>query len=146
MVDNNPVMGSGPATFYNEYRSYTISSFKTYVSDNEEKSGIHNYFLMLLVEQGILGLFFFLLFSYILFAEGERIYHQQKNKKARDVVLASLFSISIMYSLLVINDMLEADKLGAIFFFAAGLVVKFDFISKNDIPETELSANKMNGK
>jgi len=126
MVGDHPVMGSGPSTFYNEYKAYTLSSFKTYVSDNEEHSGIHNYFLMLLVEQGIPGLLFFLLFSYILFAEGERIYHQQRDPQSRDTVLAAIFSLSIMYSLLVINDMVEADKIGVMFFFAAGLLVTFD--------------------
>jgi len=129
MVGDHLVMGSGPSTFYNEYKSYTLSSFKTYVSDNEEHSGIHNYFLMLLVEQGVPGLLFFILFSYILFAEGERIYHRQTDPQSRDVVLAAIFSLSIIYSLLVINDMVEADKIGAMFFFAAGLLVKFDLLS-----------------
>ena len=144
MVGNHPVLGSGPSTFYNEYRSYTLSSFKTYVSDNPEKSGIHNYFLMVLVEQGIPGLLIFLLFSYLLFAEGERIYHRQKDAQSKDVVMASLFLLSIMYSLLVINDLLEADKLGALFFFAAGLLVKFDMISKDSSsPNKELKANEI---
>jgi len=132
MVGERPVLGSGPSTFYNEYKSYTLSSFKTYVSGNEERSGVHNYFLMVLVEQGVPGLLIFLLFSYILFAEGERIYHRQKKQKHKDVVMASLLSLSIMYSLLVINDMVEADKIGAIFFFAAGILVKFDMLAEKD--------------
>jgi hypothetical protein len=44
-----------------------------------------------------------------------------------------------MYSLLVINDMVEADKIGAMFFFAAGLLVKFDLLSrKNKAATTEI--------
>lgn len=129
IAGENPAFGIGPAAFYNEYKSYTLSSFKTYVSDNPEKSGIHNYFLMVLVEQGVLGLFFFLLFSFILFSEGERIYHRQTNERSQQTVMAAILSLSIMYSLLVINDMVESDKIGVIFFLCAGLLVKFDLLS-----------------
>jgi len=121
MVGKKPVFGHGPSSFYNQYKSYTLSSFRTYVSDNEEHSGIHNYFLMVLVEQGIPGLFFFLLFSFVLFARGEDIYHRQKDEVSRHVVMGAILSLSIIYSLLVINDMVEADKIGVIFFFCAGL-------------------------
>jgi len=131
MVGEKPVFGIGPAAFYNEYKSYTISSFKTYVSNNPERSGIHNYFLMVLVEQGVLGLLLFLLFSYMLFAEGERIYHRQRDDQSRDIVMAALLSLSIMYSLLVINDMVESDKIGVVFFFCAGLLVKFDRLANH---------------
>ena len=134
MVGEKPLFGYGPSSFYKQYKSYTLTSFRTYVSDNEEKSGIHNYFLMVLVEQGVPGLFFFLLFSFVLFAKGEEIYHRQKDEQSRHVVMGALLSLSIMYSLLVINDMVEADKIGVIYFFCAGLLVKFDLMNteKND--------------
>jgi len=130
MVGKKPVFGHGPSSFYNQYKSYTLSSFRTYVSDNEEHSGIHNYFLMVLVEQGVPGLFFFLLFSFVLFARGEDIYHRQKDEVSRHVVMGAILSLSIIYSLLVINDMVEADKIGVIFFFCAGLLVKFDLLAQ----------------
>lgn len=130
MVRERPVFGYGPASFYNQYRSYTVSSFRTYVSDNVERSGIHNYFLMILVEQGVPGLFFFLLFSFVLFAKGEEIYHRQKDEESRHLVMGAILSLSIIYSLLVINDMVEADKIGVIYFFCAGLLVKFDLLEK----------------
>lgn len=132
MVGKRPVFGYGPASFYNQYKSYTVSSFRTYVSDNTEQSGIHNYFLMVLVEQGVPGLFFFLLFSFVLFAKGEEIYHRQKDDQSRHIVMGAILSLSIMYSLLVINDMVEADKIGVIYFFCAGLLVKFDFINREE--------------
>jgi len=127
MVGEKPVFGYGPASFYNQYRPYTLSSWKTYVSDNKGKSGIHNYFLMILVEQGIPGLFFFLLFSFILFAKGEQIYHRQHDEQSKHIVMSAILSLAIIYSLLVINDMVESDKIGVIFFFCAGLLVKYDF-------------------
>ncbi len=56
MVADKPLVGSGPSTFYPEYKRYTVHSFRTYVSDNPEKSTTHNYFLLLLAEQGFPGL------------------------------------------------------------------------------------------
>ncbi len=132
MVGEEPVFGYGPSSFYSQYKSYTLTSFQTYVSGNEERSGIHNYFLMILVEQGIPGLFFFLLFSFVLFAKGEEIYHRQHDLASRNIVMASILSLSIIYSLLVINDMVEADKIGVIYFFCAGLLVKFDLLAQKE--------------
>jgi len=133
MAGEKPVFGYGPASFYNQYKSYTLSSWKTYVSDNEGRSGIHNYFLMVLVEQGIPGLFFFLLFSFILFAKGEEIYHRQRDMHSRHIVMSAILSLAIIYSLLVINDMVESDKIGVIYFFCAGLLVKYDMKAREDL-------------
>src|SRR5204863_8437894 len=62
MFKDHPWMGFGPGNFNPYYKSYTVSSFETYVSDNPEHSTAHNYPLLLLAEQGTIGLaiFFFL--------------------------------------------------------------------------------------
>ena len=48
------------SNFYPNYQARTVRSFTTYVSDNPERSGIHNYYLMTAVEQGIPGLLVYL--------------------------------------------------------------------------------------
>jgi len=63
MAADRPLVGFGPGAFYESYVPYTLSSFQTYVSDNPEKSGIHNYYLMTSVEQGIPGLILFLILT-----------------------------------------------------------------------------------
>ena len=60
MIGDKPLVGSGAATFYPEYKRYTVKSFRTYVSANPEKSTTHNYFLLQLAEQGIPGFLLFL--------------------------------------------------------------------------------------
>jgi len=60
MSGDKPIFGFGPGNFYNFYQPYTVKSFRTYISDNEERSGIHSYYLMTLVEQGAPGLLLFL--------------------------------------------------------------------------------------
>ena len=76
MTQARPWMGFGPGNFYTFYWGYTLNKFKTYISNNIEKSGIHCYYLMILVEQGFIGLIIFLLFAFYPLIRGEQIYHQ----------------------------------------------------------------------
>ena len=57
MIKDRFWTGFGPGNFYNFYKPYTLKSFRTYVSDNPERSGIHSYYLMVFVEQGLPGFF-----------------------------------------------------------------------------------------
>src|SRR5690606_22854882 len=88
MIDEKPLMGEGPGSFYFGYASFTLRKFETYVSDNPEKSGIHNYYLMITIDQGIPGLIFFLAFIYVVLVMGERIYHAQKDLAKKVLALS----------------------------------------------------------
>ena len=48
MVADKPYFGFGPSTFTKYYKQYTLFGFTTYVSDNDELSGIHCYYLSLI--------------------------------------------------------------------------------------------------
>ena len=126
MFEDRPWLGFGPGSFYFHYKKYTLGSFKTYVSDNPEKSGIHNYYLMILVEQGLIGFLIFLglIISIILY--GERVYHSLKNEKEKNYVMACTISTVVICALLIINDLIEVDKVGPFFFLNASLIVLFD--------------------
>ncbi len=126
MVKEKPWTGYGPGNFYNFYKSHTLESFKTYVSDNPEKSGVHNYFLMVLVEQGVIGFLIFLYLSFIIFSKGEQVYHKLKNKTDKALVMTCMLSLIVVYSLLLMNDMIETDKVGSFFFLSLALLVKLD--------------------
>jgi len=126
MSPEEPWVGFGPGNFVNFYRGYTVTSFQTYVSDNPERSGIHSYFLMTLVEQGIIGLLLFLLFSFYLLIAGERIYHQTKDPLRKGVVMSVLLSLVVIDAFLIINDLIETDKVGPFFFMGAALLVVID--------------------
>ncbi|MEM6769963.1 MAG: O-antigen ligase family protein, partial [Bacteroidota bacterium] len=76
MVPYRPLTGWGPGNFIEYYKGYTVNAFRTYVSDNEGRSGIHSYYLMTLVEQGFPGLIIFLIYVFGALIIGERMYHQ----------------------------------------------------------------------
>lgn len=126
MMQERPFVGFGPATFYTFYKNYTVSSFKTYVSDNPERSGIHNYYLMVTVEQGLPGLVIFLLFCIVVMLKGEQIYHQTKDIGRRRVLVASLLCFTLTLLLMLMNDFLETDKIGSLFFMSAAILVNVD--------------------
>ena len=50
MIEDYWQTGSGPGSFYNEYKPYTVPAFKTWVSANKEHTTVHNYFLLLLLQ------------------------------------------------------------------------------------------------
>ncbi len=146
MVAEKPVMGFGPGNFINYYRSYTVTSFKTYVSENEENSGIHCYYLMTFVEQGIIGLILFVILSFYMLIKGEQVYHESRNLLLKRVVMCACLSIIIIDALLIINDMIEVDKVGSFFFICMALIVNVDLMNRglmNSMGSTELYNNKI---
>ena len=126
MAHDRPYMGVGPGNFYNYYRSYTVDDFETYISDNEERSTVHNYYLLMLSEQGWIGLIIFLLVTFVVFVYGEYIYFKMKsreNKRAVMILMLVIFSIIIN---LLLSDMLESDKVGPFFFMVISMLALFD--------------------
>lgn len=126
MIEDKPVTGFGPGNFYNFYRSYTVSSFETYVSDNPEQSGIHSYYLMTAVEQGIPGMLIFIALCFGVLLLGERVYHRTKDPFRKSWVMALTLGAIVIDALLLINDMVETDKVGSFFFFFMAMLVRMD--------------------
>ncbi len=124
MVGDAPWTGFGPGNFYFNYKEYMVSSFVTYVSDNPDKSGIHNYYLMTLVEQGIFGLLFFLAFLFTGILYGSNLYHKIEDRQLKNLVMAALISIILISVTVLINDLIEALKIGGLFFIAMAVIVR----------------------
>ena len=126
MSAERPLLGWGPGNFYGSYRGYALESFKTYVSDNPEKSGIHNYLLMVLVEQGYPGLVIFFALCALGLLTAERAYRRAATREHRWAAGALAASLAINLSFQLINDMLESDKSGPWFFLCLALLVVLD--------------------
>ena len=118
MIQERPIIGFGPSNFYSCYQEYSISSFQTYVSDNPERSGIHNYYLMLVVEQGVVGL---MLFLSLIFMAFWKIAFLRKTATS-DVVQLAMFWLVIAIVILLLNDMVEVIKFGPFVFLSFWLV------------------------
>ncbi len=132
MSADQKTFGFGPGNFYNFYKKYTVSSFETYVSDNKDKSGVHNYYLMVLIDQGIPGCLIFLLLTMVILVIGERIYHRTINKQRKLIIMSLLLSLIIIDAFLIINDLLETDKVGAFYFIHLALLINFDLLNRRE--------------
>ena len=131
MIKARPFLGFGPSNFYSFYRPFTVESFTTYVSDNEDQSGIHNYYLMLLVEQGFPGLLLFIALVLLAFYKGQQLYHSLYDIGEKRLILAALGSLCITLIISLMNDMLETDKVGTLFLFSLALIVRGEVIRRS---------------
>ncbi len=138
MIKEDPLTGWGPGNFYPYYKSFTVNSFETYVSENEERSTVHNYFLLILVEQGFPGLIIFLILSLLVFFYGQAVYFQSKTKERRGLVMALMVSMVVIYVNLLLSDLIEVDKTGTLFFMNIALLVNLDLLNKKQPEEKSL--------
>lgn len=125
MIKDKPFLGFGPGSFFSYYKSYSINRFETYVSDNPEQSGIHNYFLMIFVEQGFIGFIIFIFLCFALIIETENTYHRLSNRQDKYIVMAIGLSFIIIFAMSLINDLIETDKVGPFFFLNAAALLYY---------------------
>jgi len=128
MVKEKPLLGFGPSSFYSEYHSFVDRHFTTYVSDNPEHSGIHNYYLMTAVEQGLPGLFILLLLMMAVLLVGEKMHNKMERGPERGLLMAALISFVCNLFILSLNDTVETDKLGTLFFLSIAIVIQMQML------------------
>ena len=128
MTKDSWLNGFGPNTFYDNYKAYTIPAFKTYVSKNEEHSTVHNYFLLLVIEQGVIGLLLFLVTIGLAFRQAEKIYHQATDPFHKRTAAALVAILSMICTVNFLSDLLESDKVGPLFYLCLAVLI---FMERN---------------
>lgn len=133
MIKDKFWMGFGPSTFYNNYQAYSISRFQTYVSFNPEKSGIHNYYLMTWVEQGLIGFVIFIILCMMLLIEGEKVYHLTQDQESKYYIMAATLGLLIIMAMCLINDLIETDKVGPFFFLNMAILLFYGYKANRQV-------------
>src|SRR5690606_7998832 len=126
MVPESPMVGVGPGNFSNKYKPFSIPAFKTWVSDNEEKSTVHNYFLLIITEQGWPGLLFFLLLLTGIFFYVQHIYFNLRDPFYKEMILAVASMMVMIITLNFLSDLIETDKIGSLFFTCIAFLILAD--------------------
>ena len=121
--EDHPVTGVGPNHFVAVYRSYTVEAFRTYVSDNPERSTVHNYLLLLLAEQGLPGLLLFLFTLLAMAITAQRVYHTVSDRFTGLLVQCVVSILAMILVLISLSDLVETDKIGPLFYTCAGVLV-----------------------
>jgi len=131
MTLDKPIVGFGPGTFYENYKEYTVSSFQTFVSDNPEKSTVHNYYLLTLVEQGIIGLLILLSLIVVCLIKVQQLYHKPKIPGAHKLIIAaSGVSLIVLLANNFLADLVEVDKTGSLLFLNMAFIVMIDLANR----------------
>lgn len=139
MTSDRPVTGFGPGNFYPYYKKYTVNDFETYTSDNEERSTVHNYFLLTMVEQGVPGLIIFLVFSMSLFFAAQKAYKRAKDPKTKAVIMTTILSLTIVYVNLMLSDLVEVDKTGSLYYLAIGILINYAIKAEEEAQDPALN-------
>lgn len=126
MVKDNWLTGYGPNTFYYNYKPYAVPAFKTWVSDNKEHSTVHNYFLLITIEQGVPGLIFFLILIGGMLYYAQRLYHRTTDTFCKTVAATAGAIISMLIVVNFLSDLIETDKIGSIFFLCLSVLITAD--------------------
>jgi O-antigen ligase len=133
MSNDRPITGVGPNNFYDYYKSYTVSSFKTWVSRNPERSTTHNYFLFMLVEQGYPAMILYALLIFMIFYYGQKVYTKCKGRFDKIVVMSSLCMIAALFVNNFFSELLETDKIGSLFYLGIAAIIATDLRQVNQL-------------
>ena len=132
MSTDQPVTGYGPNSFWYFYKPYAVTSFRTYVSRNPERSTTHNYFLFMLVEQGWPAMLLYALLLQVFFVQAQRTYHRFKDRFYRSVTIG----VAMLFAAGFINDffseLIETHKVGALYYIALALLIILTKKSKDE--------------
>ncbi len=126
MIKDNRVTGFGPNTFYDNYHGYAVPAFKTWVSDNEDHSTVHNYFLLIAIEQGIPGLLFFIVLAGAMLYYAQYLYHRVKDLFYKTTAITMGVMVTMIMVVNFLSDLIETDKIGSLFFLCIATLVVTD--------------------
>lgn len=126
MTPENPITGVGPNNFYEHYKNHTVSSFETWVSDNPERSTTHNYFLFLMVEQGIPAMILYGVFVIFFFARCQKLYHLTKRRDYQIYVTTIAMVMAANFVNNFFSELIETHKVGAVFYLNIACLIIVD--------------------
>ena len=126
MVKYKAETGFGPNTFSAHYKEYAVPAFKTWVSKNEDRSTVHNYFLLTVVEQGFPGLVLLLVLIGYMFYTAQKIYTISNDRFVKTTAAAVASILVMLCTVNFLSDLVETDKLGSIFYLCFTTLLVLD--------------------
>ena len=132
MIKDNWLTGYGPNTFYDNYKGYAVPAFKTWVSDNNDHSTVHNYFLLTAIEQGIPGLLFFIVLLGAMLYYAQYLYHRVKDLFYKTTAITIGVIVTMIIVVNSLSDLIETDKIGSLFFLCLASLIVTDVNSRRN--------------
>jgi hypothetical protein len=69
--------------------------------------------------------------------KGETIYHLTLERSTRVALLSALLCFVLINILMLMNDFIETDKIGSLFFLSAAILVNIDLKNRDKQSETD---------
>lgn len=136
MSQDRPLTGVGPNNFYDYYKNYAVTAFKTWVSRNEERSTTHNYYLFMLVEQGWPAMLLYALLIPAVLAQAQKTYYLAKDPFYKKVTMGLVMVFAAGFINNFFSELIDTHKIGAMFYIAIALLIVVRHIvtqqNKND--------------
>lgn len=129
MIPDHWIAGFGPGTFYHNYKPYAVPAYETWVSNNEEHSTVHNYYLLTAIEQGLPGLLLLLILTGCVLYYAQYLYHRTTDKFYKTVSLVTGSIFTMILTLNFLSDLIETDKIGSLFFLCIAMLVVVDSLN-----------------
>lgn len=141
MSNDRPITGVGPNNFYDYYKNYTVTAFKTWVSRNEERSTTHNYFLFMLAEQGYPAMLLYAMLMIAIFAQAQRTYHRARDPFYKKVTMGLAMLLAAGFVNNFFSELIDTHKVGALFYIAVALLIVVSHKVKQQASMTESKAS-----
>lgn len=122
MSQDEPIVGVGPNNWYFHYKPYAVNAFKTWVSRNEERSTTHNYFILMLTEQGWPAMILYGILIICLINTGQKTYYRFKEPEDKAYTLAVVMVIASCFVNNFFSEFLETHKVGGMFWIAVTIL------------------------
>jgi len=127
MFRERPLFGWGPATYQFCYAPFQMADEKTIISTTYgERGNAHSEYLGSLSESGIPGMILYLVLLIVVFIKGIRLYHCERNKWLRMVVLTMMAGLMTYVVHGGLNNFLDTDKISALFWGMTAVIVALD--------------------
>src|SRR3989339_580819 len=127
LINNNRFMRLAPehdqTIFHENFSEHLNATIGLKDISNAENSTVHNYFLLIAIEQGIPALLLFTGFFIYLLLLSQQLYHQFQNNYYRAISLGLGIMLLMIASLNFTSDLIETDKIGGLFWLAAGILI-----------------------
>ena len=145
MFGEKPLFGWGPGTYQFKYGPFQKASDRTIIStDFGDAGNAHSEYLGMLSESGLPGALIFLAMTFLILITGIRVWYREKKG------FAGYFALAILTGLLtyvihgIMNSFLDSDKIAALWWGFAAILVSMDLKGKGELPEGVL--RNLNGK
>lgn len=136
MFGEKPFFGWGPGTYQFKYGPFQKASDRTIIStDFGDAGNAHSEYLGTLSESGLPGALIFLIMTFLMLITGIRVWYREKKKFTGYFALAILTGLMTYVIHGIMNSFLDSDKIAALWWGFAAILVAMDLKVKEKQPE-----------